>query len=137
MAYNKIANQFTSIEQVSGQYLKNTPVKQSENKNSEVGFEEILKRKQEASETKTSSLKFSKHATIRMSSRNIEMTENQIERLENAVQKASGKGINESLILVDSLAFIVNVKNKTVVTAMNRDEADSNVFTNIDGAVIM
>ena len=58
-------------------------------------------------------------------------------RLQSGVEKASAKGINESLVLVDSLAFIVNVPNKTVVTAMDQTETQSNVFTNIDGAVIM
>ena len=65
------------------------------------------------------------------------MTEAQNARLEDGVNKALEKGINDSLVLVDSLAFIVNVPNKTVVTAMDQTETDSNVFTNIDGAVIM
>ena len=43
----------------------------------------------------------------------------------------------ESLVIVDSLAFIVNVPNRTVVTAMDRTESDDNIYTNIDGAVIM
>ena len=51
--------------------------------------------------------------------------------------KASEKGIRESLVIVDSLAFIVNVPNKTVVTAMDRTESDDNIYTNIDGAVII
>ena len=45
--------------------------------------------------------------------------------------------MNESLVLVDDLAFIVNVPNRTVITAMEQGETNSNVFTNIDGAVIM
>jgi flagellar operon protein len=53
------------------------------------------------------------------------------------VDQAKNKGINESLVLVDSLAFIVNVPNRTVVTAMDQTETQSNIFTNIDGAVIM
>ena len=53
------------------------------------------------------------------------------------VQKASEKGIKESLVLMDSLAFIVNVPNKTVVTAMDQGESGDNIFTNIDGAVIV
>jgi len=57
--------------------------------------------------------------------------------LENGVKQASEKGITESLVLVDSLAFIVNVPNKTVVTALDQTEANSNIFTNIDGAVII
>jgi flagellar operon protein len=53
------------------------------------------------------------------------------------MEQASKKGIQDSLILVDSLAFIVNVPNRTVVTAMDQTETtDNNVFTNIDGAVI-
>ena len=55
----------------------------------------------------------------------------------SSIEQVSAKGINESLVLVDSLAFIVNVPNKTVVTAMDQTETQSNVFTNIDGAVIM
>ena len=46
------------------------------------------------------------------------------------------KGINESLVLVDDMAFIVNIKNNTVITAMDKNSSDENVFTNIDGAVI-
>ena len=52
-------------------------------------------------------------------------------------KKAQEKGIKESLVLVDSLAFIVNIPNKTVVTAMDQTDAQTNVFTNIDGAIIM
>ena len=51
--------------------------------------------------------------------------------------KAGEKGIRESLVIVDSLAFIVNVPSRTVVTAMDRTESDDNIYTNIDGAVIM
>jgi flagellar operon protein len=73
----------------------------------------------------------------RLESRNISLSEEQSERLENGVKKAGDKGINESLVMIDSLAFIVNVPNKTVVTAMDQTETQSNVFTNIDGAVIV
>ena len=58
-------------------------------------------------------------------------------RLEDGVEQAHAKGIKDSLVLVDSLAFIVNVPSKTVVTAMDQTETQSNIFTNIDGAVIM
>ena len=51
--------------------------------------------------------------------------------------KASQKGIRESLVLVDQLAFIVNIPNNAVVTAMQQNETDENIFTNIDGAVII
>ena len=53
------------------------------------------------------------------------------------LKKLTIRGVNESLVLVDDLAFIVNVPNRTVITAMEQGETNSNVFTNIDGAVIM
>lgn len=85
----------------------------------------------------TGEVKFSKHAVNRLAERNIELTDKQMERLQEGTMKAGAKGINESLVIVDQLAFIVNVPNNTVITAMNQTEANENVFTNIDGAVIM
>lgn len=82
-------------------------------------------------------LKFSKHAAGRLSDRNIRLTQEQMERLSDGTQKAGEKGIKESLVIVDQLAFIVNIQNNTVVTAMDQRETQENVFTNIDGAVIM
>ncbi|MGN0141347.1 MAG: TIGR02530 family flagellar biosynthesis protein [Roseburia sp.] len=130
---NKISNQFASIEQVTDQYLnrKSTDAVKS----SSISFEEILKQKQEI--TGSSELKFSKHAAMRLLDRNISLSQEQSERLENGVHKADEKGIRESLVLMDSLAFIVNVPNRTVVTAMDQTESDENIFTNIDGAVIV
>ncbi len=57
-----------------------------------------------------------------------------MERLENGTTKAREKGIRESLVMVDDMAFIVNVKNNTVITAVG--DSDGSIFTNIDGAVI-
>lgn len=130
---NKISNQFASIEQVTDRYLKqkNEGTVQSQG----LSFEEILKQKQDV--TESSELKFSKHAAQRLSERNINLSEEQSERLESGVLKANEKGIHESLVIVDSLAFIVNVPNKTVVTAMEQSESKDNIYTNIDGAVIM
>lgn len=124
---NRIGSQFSSIEQVTGEYLQSTTGQTA--KTSEVSFEEVLQRQQQ--------LKFSKHASQRLESRNISLSDEQSERLENGVKQAEQKGIRESLVLVDSLAFIVNVPSNTVVTAMDQTETQSNIFTNIDGAVIM
>ena len=129
-----INNSFTSIEQVAGQYLN--PAINSKplgNSNSTVSFEEILRRQLQGS----SELKFSKHATQRLDDRGISLTQEQNARLEEGVAIASSKGIKDSLVLMDSLAFIVNVPNSTVVTAMDQADSQENVFTNIDGAVIV
>ena len=115
---NPIAGQFSSIEQVSDQYLNQKNVNQSSQK-SDISFEEVLRRQQSLSTTGSETLKFSKHATQRLESRGISLSDEQNVRLQSGVEKASAKGINESLVLVDSLAFIVNVPNKTVVTALD------------------
>ena len=62
----------------------------------------------------TSSLRFSKHALGRLSDRNIELNTEQLERLNDGARKAGQKGIRDSLVIVDQLAFIVNVPNQTV-----------------------
>lgn len=127
--FMKIQNNFSPIEQMVGQiattkssYLDKKQCLTSEET---VSFEEVLEK---------TSLKFSKHANQRLESRKIDLSQNQLHRLQNGTQMAREKGIKESLVMIDDLAFIVNVKNNTVVTAVN-DTTDG-VFTNIDGAVI-
>ncbi len=133
---NTIGN-FTSIEQITNQYLPQDSKAVSSSSDQITSFSDILKRQLTGASTEASELKFSKHATQRLDERNISLSVEQNERLVSGVQKASEKGINDSLVIVDSLAFIVNVPNQTVVTAMDQMEStDNNVFTNIDGAVI-
>lgn len=86
----------------------------------------------------TKQLEFSNHAIRRLESRQIDVAENdRIERLNRGVELAAEKGCDESLILVDSTAFIVSVKNNTVITTISADDLKENVFTNIDSAVIV
>ncbi len=126
---------FSSIEQLQDRYL--SPAKKVEKKErAAVSFQDILKAKQETAGTRRE-LKFSKHASNRLTDRNITLTNSQRERLESGAVKAGEKGIQESLVVVDELAFIVNIPNKTVITAMDTSDTADNVFTNIDGAVFM
>ena len=132
---NIIKTGFPSIEQVTDQYLKNGSAPQEVKTSDGKSFADIYKSAQKI-EIPRNGVKFSKHAANRLSDRNIELSEGQINRLNSGTKQASQKGINESLVLVDDMAFIVNVKNNTVITAMDKNSSDDNVFTNIDGAVI-
>lgn len=126
-----IKNSFSSIEQITGQYLSNQ-LKKPINKTSDgLSFAEVLNSR------KTEELKFSKHADARLNERNISLSPEQIERLNTGAKKANAKGIGESLMIMDDLAFIVNIKNNTVVTAIDSKASEENIFTNIDGAVIV
>jgi len=82
-------------------------------------------------------LKFSSHAETRLAQRGIKMSADQLAKLEDAVQQAAAKGARESLILTADAAFIVNIKNRTVVTAIDHASLDQHVFTQIDSAVIV
>ena len=119
---------YSSINKMASQIINQKSTNKNTSTGSENSFEKILNSTQESDE----SLKFSKHANERLANRNINLSAEQMERLENGTTKAREKGIQESLVMVDDLAFIV--KNNTVITAMN-DKTDS-IFTNIDGAVI-
>jgi len=133
---NGINKNFLSIDQIQNTYLKDAVAVTKEIEKQTASFAEILDIASSKNK-EAEPLRFSKHATARLMDRNIEMTTDQINRLNQGKIEASEKGIKESLILVDQLAFIVNVKNNTVVTAMNNDDTDeTKVFTNIDGAVI-
>ena len=82
-------------------------------------------------------LKFSAHASQRLRERKIAIDPATMQRINDAVDKAESKGVEDTLILTSDTALIVNVSNRTVVTALDRKSASGNVFTNIDGAVII
>lgn len=97
-----------------------------------VPFNQILQ--EQLGQTK---VKFSNHALQRLQSRNIQLTPNELSKINAAVEKAAQKGAKDSLILMNNLALVVSVKNKTVITAVDESNMKENVFTNIDSAVII
>ncbi|MBR4981457.1 MAG: flagellar protein [Lachnospiraceae bacterium] len=127
-------SQFLSMNELQEQYLKKTSKVSNTVNDRGLSFEEIWKQK--TGEVKAE-LRFSKHAANRLADRNLTLSEEQLSRLNEGAKKAGEKGIKESLVMVDQLAFIVNVPNNTVITAMDNTRASENIFTNIDGAVIV
>ena len=127
---------FLTALQLQEQYKngQNKPAAQSTGDG--LSFQDVLLQQNEIKGT-DGNIKFSKHASVRLQQRGISLTSGQMKRLEEATTKASQKGIKDSLVIVDELAFIVNVKSQTVVTALNSTDTSENVFTNIDGAVFM
>jgi flagellar operon protein len=85
---------------------------------------------------KTAQVQFSGHALQRVQRRGIEIGQGTLERLQAGVERAAGKGARESVVFVDNTAFVVSVRNRTVITAVDRDHMKDHVFTNIDSAVI-
>ena len=81
-------------------------------------------------------LQFSGHALERLRRRGIPVDGPTMARLNEAVGKAGAKGARDALVLIDSTAFVVSVTNRTVITAVGKDQMKDHVFTNIDSAVI-
>ena len=127
-------SQFLSMNELQEQYLKKSPKTTQMTNSRGLSFEEIWKQK---TGEVNNEIRFSKHASNRLADRNLTLSENQLSRLSEGLKKAGEKGIKESLVMVDQLAFIVNVPSNTVITAMDQTQARENVFTNIDGAVIV
>ncbi|MCH5193228.1 MAG: hypothetical protein J1F11_04650 [Oscillospiraceae bacterium] len=86
----------------------------------------------------SSGVQFSKHAMDRIAERNIDLSEdNRLDRLNRAVTLAGEKGSDDALVMIDSTAFLVSIKNNKVITTLTADDMQGNIFTNIDSTVIM
>ena len=120
---------------VTGKVVSNVSINHDAAKkdNKCLDFENILKDNVQ----KQTGLKFSKHASQRVVDRNISISNEELNKLEEAVQKAGDKGIKDTLVIINKAAFIINVPTKTVVTALDDASMKKNIFTNIDGAVIL
>ena len=114
------------------------PIKPSAIKPSSVGMANTLGSFDQVLNQTMGGVKFSQHATQRLQTRNINLSNDQMIQLKSAVDKAAQKGARESLILMNNdLALVVSVTNRTVITAMDGASIRDNVFTNIDSAVIV
>lgn len=127
---NNIHNRIINPPLSAGNVQSNS-VRNSSAATEGTGFENML---QQAID-KSSGVKFSKHAEMRMQARNIDLTQTLKDKINNAVSMAQQKGVKDSLVILDNMAFVVNVPSKTVITAVNNNELKENVFTNIDGAI--
>ncbi|WP_163971227.1 TIGR02530 family flagellar biosynthesis protein [Oceanobacillus halotolerans] len=103
--------------------------KQESKQSSNLNFRDILQQQQD--------LKVSKHAQQRMDERNIQLNEKQWNTITAKIGEAKQKGVTDSLVLTNDTALLVSTKNNTVVTAMNREEATSKIFTNINGTILI
>lgn len=110
--------------------IPQTQINGTQTQNNE-SFADVLK------SVESGEVQFSKHASQRLSDRNITLDTSHMNRLNDAVKLASDKGLRDTLVVMDKMAFIVNIPGNKVITTMNGDEVQGNVFTNIDGAVII
>ncbi len=113
---------------VEQQSLKQAPVTKAKPE-SKIRFADLLQQEM--------NLKVSGHAQTRLQSRGIDLDYQDWERINEGIARAEKKGSKESLVMIDDVALIVSVKNRTVITAVTQEQLKENVFTNIDSAVFV
>ena len=126
------------IQRVSGLQRRDAtqaPVQQR--KPAAAGFGAILQQELEKAEQPAQSVAFSKHAISRAQERGIEVTPDLMDQLAGSVIRAQAKGATNILAMDTEKAFIINVPNAKVITAITQEEMRENIFTNIDGAVFL
>ncbi|MDP4143288.1 MAG: TIGR02530 family flagellar biosynthesis protein [Bacillota bacterium] len=96
-------------------------------------FAEVLKKSINSKEQ----FAMSNHAVDRLTARNISFDENDMKKINDAINKAEQKGCNESVIFYKDTALVTSIKNRTVITVVDKDSAKGNIFTNIDSVVIL
>lgn len=96
---------------------------------SKTSFSEILNKKL------NKDINISKHANVRLTERNIVLSDEDMGKLSDAFDKAENKGAKDSVILYKDLAFVASIKNRTIITAMPNGE--ENIFTNIDSVILL
>lgn len=133
--YLRLRNQVTIS---TGNKVENYPsIKENQQpKNSD--FAAALQQELEKRDETVQGVEFSKHAIQRLAVRDINLAQgNLLERLNKGVEIAQNKGSDETLVLVDTIAFVVSVKNNKVITTMAQEDLIGNIFTNIDSTVII
>ncbi|MFD1360343.1 TIGR02530 family flagellar biosynthesis protein [Lentibacillus salinarum] len=118
------------IQQLQQHHLMpQSTVKKPAHHKSKINFKDVLANVQD--------VKISKHAERRLNERNITINESQWQTISEKMTEAKQKGVTDSLVLTDQAALLVSAKNNTVITAMNKAEAASKIFTNINGTILI
>ena len=103
----------------------------------QTAFGDLLREKTQVKEQSTQTINFSKHALSRAEERGIELTPDLMDKLAGSVERAQEKGATNIVAIDATQAFIINIPYGRVITTMSTDEMRENVFTNIDGAVLL
>lgn len=100
-------------------------------------FAKLLNGELNEAKSKDDGLEVSGHAIKRLKERNLVMDTNEFTKIKSAVDKLKQKGGKDSLVITDNAAYIIDVENRKIVTAMDKENMAENVFTNIDSTMIV
>lgn len=116
---------------------KTNALKQGEKSEFKSLIEDQLRHPQISSKDVGKDINVSSHAMKRLQERNIELDGNEYMKLKEAVGKLRAKGGHDSLVITQKAAYVVDVDKNTVVTAVDKNNMNENVFTKIDSTIFM
>lgn len=126
------------IQRVSGLHGQAAALQTQVQQRGQVGaFGAMLQQELARNERPVQGVAFSKHAFSRAQEQGIQVTPDLMDQLAGSVSRAQAKGATNILAMDTEKAFIINVPNAKVITAISQEEMKENIFTNIDGAVFL
>lgn len=130
MRYRVINGELFPVESISNNFNNYT---KCNSKKIDTKFEEIL----DDNLNNHTGFNISKHAAERIKSRNIKLNEEDMQKINQGINDAGEKGANDCLILYKDVALIASIKNRTIITAVDKKSRKENVFTNIDSVILL
>ena len=130
MSYRIINGQAYSVGNFS--HIENDQKSENTTKTNDIkNFEDIL------NEVKNKNQGFivSKHAAQRLNE--INFTEDDMNEIEKGFKIAKDKNSKNTVMIYKDVALIASIENKTLITAIEKDRAKDNIFTNVDSVVIL
>ncbi len=100
-------------------------------------FSDLLKQEMIRADKRSKGVSLSKHAEKRSEQRGIKLEGPELEKISSAVDKLEKKGAKEALVLYKQIGLLVNVKNRKIITCVDKERLRENVFTNIDGVMFL
>ncbi|KEI02081.1 flagellar biosynthesis protein [Clostridium botulinum] len=120
-----------------GSFPEATLGKKEVNKKQTDSFGQLLKNEINKESNNNVDFKISNHAVKRLQDRNIMLSQKDMENINKGINMAKEKGAKDSVIIYKNIALITNIKNRTIITAVDKETSKENVFTNIDSVVLL
>ena len=131
MAYRIVNGRPYNVEPISTEQSYAQGSKESLKNSSNCSFKSYL----DNEIRKNNGYRVSTHAEERIKA--LALSDADLNKLNEGLNMAEKKGSKNTVILYKDVAFIASVENRTLITAVNKERAKDNIYTNIDSLVIL
>ncbi|WP_160686087.1 TIGR02530 family flagellar biosynthesis protein [Clostridium sp. C2-6-12] len=131
MSYRIVNGQIYSVGNIGQNIVAENRAGRRNDFNTKANFQQVL----DNVVKKDDGFTVSKHAALRL--KEINFTQDDMKQIEKGFEIAKDKNSRNTVMLYKDVALIASVENKTIITAVEKERAKDNVFTNIDSVVIL